>query len=154
MIEGTSDKVQHNENKGLNWLKEAVKKGHILSIEYKTYWDIRFERRPNLEKIKENLERVIEDTKSPKACNTLAELNHASAGNNNPAALAHLTPEAKEAAEKAKVLAAKYYLTSSEGGDIVGSHWLGVFYHEGFGVNKNVTKAVELLEKAAKEGNG
>jgi len=28
MIEGTSDKVQHNENKGLNWLKEAVKKGH------------------------------------------------------------------------------------------------------------------------------
>ena len=72
------------------------------SIEYKTYWDIRFERRPNLEKIKASLEQVIADNKSPKACNTLAELNHASAGNNNPAASAHLTPEAKEAAEKAK----------------------------------------------------
>lgn len=56
MIEGTSDKVQHNENKGLNWLKEAVKRGHIPSIEYKTYWDIRFDRRPNLEKIKSSLE--------------------------------------------------------------------------------------------------
>jgi len=30
-------------------------------------------------------------------------LNHASAGTNDPAALAHLTPEAKVAAEKAKV---------------------------------------------------
>jgi TPR repeat protein len=126
----------------------------VPSIEYKTYWDIRFERRPNLEKIKASLEQVIADNKSPKACNTLAELNHASAGNNNPAALAHLTPEAKEAAEKAKVLAAKYYATSAESGDIVGKHWLGVFYHEGFGVNKNVTKAIELLEEAANEGNG
>lgn len=26
MIEGTSDKVEHNENKGLNWMKEACKK--------------------------------------------------------------------------------------------------------------------------------
>jgi TPR repeat protein len=154
MIEGTSDKVQHNENKGLNWLKEAVKKGHTASIEYKTYWDIRFERRPNLEKIQANLQQVIDENKSPKACNTLAELNHASAGNNDPAALAHLTPEAKEAAEKAKVAAAKYYLTSAEQGDIVGKHWLGVFYHEGFGVNKNLDKAIELLEAAAKEGNG
>jgi TPR repeat protein len=81
-------------------------------------------------------------------------LNHASAGDNNPAALAHLTPEAREASDKAKVLAAKYYLTSSEGGDIVGSHWLGVFYHEGYGVNKNLDKAVELLSVAAKQGNG
>jgi hypothetical protein len=41
-------------------------------------------------------------------------LNHASAGTNDPSALVHLTPEAKEAAEKAKVAAAKYYLTSAE----------------------------------------
>ena len=44
MIEGTSDVVQHNENKGLNWIKEACKKQHLPSIEYKTYWDIRFDR--------------------------------------------------------------------------------------------------------------
>jgi len=68
-------------NKGLNWLKEAVKKGHSLSIEYKTYWDIRFERKPNLEKIVESLERVIEERKSSRACNTMAELKHAAAGN-------------------------------------------------------------------------
>lgn len=135
-------------------MKEAIKKGHILSIEYKTYWDIRFDRRPNLDKIRDNLRRVIEETNSPKACNTLAELNHAAAGNNDPAALAHLSPEAKEAAEQAKVNAAKFYLTSSDGGDIVGKHWLGVFYHEGFGVNKNVGKAIDLLNEAAKQGNG
>lgn len=57
-----------------------------------------------------NLEQVIEENKSTKACNTLAELKHASAGNNDPAALAHLTPEAKAASELAKVAAAKYYL--------------------------------------------
>jgi len=83
----------------------------------------------------------------------LAELNHASAGNSS-ANLAHLTPEAKEAAEKAKVLAAKYYMTSAEQGDIVGQHWLGVFYHEGFGVTKNITKAIEYLTKSADAGNG
>lgn len=44
MIEGISDKIAKNENKGLNWLKEAVKKGHMPSLEYKTYWDIRFDR--------------------------------------------------------------------------------------------------------------
>lgn len=68
----------------------------MLSIEYKTYWDIRFERRPNLEKIKDDLQKVIDECKSSKACNTLAELNHAAAGN-DPAAYAQLTPEAKEA---------------------------------------------------------
>ena len=59
MIEGTSDIVSKNENKGLNWLKEAVKKGHLPSIEYKTYWDIRFDRQPKLEKIKANLENAV-----------------------------------------------------------------------------------------------
>ena len=36
----------------------------------------------------------------------------------------------------------------------MGKHWLGVFYHEGFGVNKNVSKAVEFLTEAANQGNG
>ena len=44
MLEGTSDKIPKNENKGLNWLKEAAKKGSLPAIEYKTYWDIRFDR--------------------------------------------------------------------------------------------------------------
>jgi len=80
MIEGSSDKVSKNENKGLNWLKEAIKKGHLPSLEYKTYWDIRFDRQPKLPQIKENLEKIIEKNKSSRACNVLAELNHASAG--------------------------------------------------------------------------
>ena len=46
MIEGTSDKVAKNENKGLNWLKEAVKAGHTDAFEYKTYWEIRFDKSP------------------------------------------------------------------------------------------------------------
>jgi len=72
--------VPKNENKGLNWLKEALKKGHLPSLEYKTYWDIRFDRSPKLGAIKENLAKIIETNKSPRACNVLAELNHASAG--------------------------------------------------------------------------
>lgn len=60
MIEGSSDKVPHNENKGLNWIKEAAKKGSSEAMEYKTYWDIRFDRSPNLQKITENLNKIIE----------------------------------------------------------------------------------------------
>lgn len=150
MIEGSSDKVPKNENKGLNWLKDAIKMGNIDALEYKTYWDIRFDRTPKLDKIVENLEKVVAANKSARACNTLAELNHASASG----ATAQLTDEHKAAAvEKAK-LAAKYYMTSSEQDDVIGTHWMGVFYHEGFGVTKNVEKAVEYLAKAASAGNG
>jgi TPR repeat protein len=31
---------------------------------------------------------------------------------------------------------------------------MGIFYHMGFGVSKNVDKAIEYLNKSAKEGNG
>ena len=65
-----------------------------------------------------------------------------------------MTPELKAAADEKSKLAAKYYMTSSESGDIIGSHWIGVFYHEGFGVAKNVKKAIEYLTKAAAAGNG
>ena len=44
LCDGSSEKIQKNENKGLNWLKEAVKKNHIGALEYRTYWDIRFAR--------------------------------------------------------------------------------------------------------------
>jgi len=68
-----------NENKGINWMREATKRGHQGALEYKTYWDIRFDRAPKLDKIVENLEKIVEMNKSTRACNTLAELNHASA---------------------------------------------------------------------------
>lgn len=45
-------------------------------------------------------------------------------------------------------------MTSSEQGDVIGTHWMGVFYHEGFGLNKNLDKAIEYLTKAADAGNG
>jgi TPR repeat protein len=78
MVDGTSSKVPQNENKGLNWLKESSKAGHLGSIEYKTYHDIRFDRKPNIEKITASLNTIIEkSTNSARACNTLGEFNHA-----------------------------------------------------------------------------
>jgi len=150
MIEATSDKVPKNENKGLNWLKEAVKRGHMQALEYKTYWDIRFDKQPKLQSIKDNLQKIIDANKSCRACNTLAELNHASAGSD----LAKQNPELEEVARQNKDNAAKFYMTSAEQGDVIGTHWIGVFYHEGFGVAKNIDKAIEYLTKAAEMGNG
>lgn len=43
-LEGSSDKIKKNEKKGINWLKEAVKNNHSLALEYKTYYDIRFDK--------------------------------------------------------------------------------------------------------------
>lgn len=42
---------------------------------------------------------------------------------------------------------------SAEQGDVIGMHWIGVFYHEGFGVTKDIAKAIEYLSKAAAIGN-
>ena len=42
-IEGTSpEAVPRNEKKGINWIKTAVKNGHLPAIEFKVYYDIRF----------------------------------------------------------------------------------------------------------------
>jgi TPR repeat protein len=43
---------------------------------------------------------------------------------------------------------------SADQGCQIGIHWVGVFYHLGFGVSKNLEKAIEYLSKSAKEGNG
>lgn len=43
---------------------------------------------------------------------------------------------------------------SADQGDSIGNHWIGVFYHEGFGVTKNLDKAVEYLTKGVATGNG
>jgi len=51
-IEGSfPNLVPRNEKKGLNWIKEAEKHGHLPALEYKTYYDIRFEKHPSIEKI-------------------------------------------------------------------------------------------------------
>lgn len=75
LLEGVSEKVKKNEKKGINWIKEAAKNGHMGALEYKTYWEIRFDRQPNMKKLLANLETVVEKTKSARACNTLAEFN-------------------------------------------------------------------------------
>jgi hypothetical protein len=58
MIDGTSDLVPMNETKGLYWLQEAAKRNHLGAIEAKTYWEIRFEKSPNIDEIVRNLEKV------------------------------------------------------------------------------------------------
>jgi len=55
--------------------------------------------------------------------------------------------------EEKAALSAKYYMMSAEQGDVIGMHWIGVFYHEGFGVSKDISKAIEFLIKAAEAGN-
>ena len=119
LIEGSfPDKVPRNETKGINWIKEAVKNGHLPALEYKTYFDIRFERHPSIEKIIASLEKCASETRSPRACATLAEFCHA---------------KQEEPENRAK--AAKYYMTAAEEGCVVGIHWMGVYYMEGFGVS-------------------
>ncbi len=39
-----------------NWIKEAANRDHMPTVEYKTYYDIRFEKHPNPKKIIELLE--------------------------------------------------------------------------------------------------
>jgi TPR repeat protein len=102
MIEGSfPDRVARNETKGLNFIKTAEKHGHLPALEFKTFYDIRFEKQPSLEKIIRNLETVVEKTKSHRACNTLAEFYHAKFGK-----------DPKE--EGNKEAAAKYYAISAE----------------------------------------
>jgi len=44
-------------------------------------------------------------------------------------------------------------MMSAEQEDVIGMHWIGVFYQEGFGVTKDTSKALEFLLKAAERGN-
>ena len=138
MIEGGfPDRVARNEKKGLNWIKEAEKQGHLPALEYKTYYDIRFEKHPSVEKILAGLERCAKESKSARACCTLAEFQ---------------SGQAKEEGRKEK--AAAYYKLAADEGCIVGIHWMGVYYMEGFGVAQDLDKSEKLLLEAAKAGNG
>lgn len=150
-LEGCSDKVPLNDKKGLNWLKEAVAADCLPALEYKTYYDIKFDRAPKMEKIIANLERIVTASNSCLANNVLGELNHSLAS----AALGQKTTDAKVAQQAAEnaVNAAKYYLASAEQGNVIGMHFMGVFYSHAFGVAKNTEKAVAYLTKAAAEGH-
>lgn len=136
MIEGSfPDRIAPNQTKGLNYIKTAEKNNHLPALEYKTFYDIRFEKNPSLEKILRNLEQVAEKTGSHKACNTLAEFYHAKFGK-----------DPKE--EGNRESAARFYARSQEAGCICGAHWLGVYYMEGFGVVQDLNKAESLLLSA------
>ncbi|TNV72802.1 hypothetical protein FGO68_gene17252 [Halteria grandinella] len=106
-------------------------------MEYKAYHDIRYDKQPNMKKLFQNLETVIEKSRSTRACNMLAEFN-----------------QVQDKKEGSQSEAAKYYQISAEQGDMLGVHWMGVFYHLAFGVGKDIPKAIEYLKRAAKEGNG
>lgn len=75
LLEGISDKIKRNEVKGMNWIKEAVKNNHLDALEYKTFFDVRYDAQPKINKIFKNLEIIIEKTKSMKCCNMLGEFN-------------------------------------------------------------------------------
>ena len=75
-IEGTDpERVKQNETKGANWLREAAADDHIDSQEYLAYYDIRFEKIPNIKRIMGYLESVVEKKDSPRALTTLAEFH-------------------------------------------------------------------------------
>ncbi len=137
LLEGSSDKIKKNEKKGINWIKEAIKNNHLEALEYKTYFDIRFDKQPNMKKILKNLETVVEKSKSSRSCNTLAEF--------------YQVQDKKEGSQQE---AAKYYSMSAEQGCQIGIHWMGVFYQQAFGVSKNIDKAIDFLTRSAKLGNG
>jgi hypothetical protein len=73
-----------------------------------------------------SLESVIEETKSTRVCNALAQLHHAAACDKNI--------EDKSIIEDKEKESAKFYLISADQDDAIGCHWIGVFYQEGYGI--------------------
>lgn len=99
LIEGTSNKVPKNAKKGFNWVKEAGKNGHLGALEYRVYYEIRYDKQPNMKKLLKNLETVIDKTKSTRALNMLGEFY-----------------QIQDKKEDSKEMAAKFYSLSAEQG--------------------------------------
>jgi TPR repeat protein len=114
-----------------------VLNAHLPAIEYKTYFDIRFDPHLNIQSIISSLENCVGTTKSCRACCTLGEFCAAQ-------------PDIDGNKERACM----YYAQAAEQGDVVGNHWMGIYYMEGFGVKKDLNKAEAHLLKAHKAGNG
>jgi hypothetical protein len=136
-LEGTDpEKVAKNDKKGLTWLREAAGDDHTDSQEYLAYYDIRFEDVPNIRRIMGYLESVIEKKDSTRALTTLAEF---------------YINQKKE--KKSVERGFELYKKSAELGDLVANYWVGVLYHRGQGVDKDVKTAIKYLETAREKGN-
>ena len=136
-IEGTDpERVKKNETKGANWLREAAADDHIDSQEYLAYYDIRFEKIPNIKRIMGYLESVVEKKDSPRALTTLAEF--------------HVNQKKDLKSVKRGF---ELYKKSAELGDLIANYWVGVLYHRGLGVDKDLTESIRYLERAVELGN-
>ena len=136
-IEGNDlEKVKKNEKKGVSWLREAATSDHIDSQEYLAYYDIRFEKVPNVKRIMAYLEAVVDKKDSTRALTTLAEF------------LLNQRNE-KKSIERGFEL----YKKAADLGDLVACYWVGVLCHRGQGVDKDVKTGVKYLEKARSLGN-
>lgn len=136
-IEGSDlERVKKNEKKGVSWLREAASNDHTDSQEYLAYYDIRFEKVPNLKRIMAYLEAVIEKKDSTRALTTLAEF---------------LLNQRKE--PKAVSRGFELYKKAADLGDLIAGYWVGVLYHRGQGTEKDVKTAIGYLEKSRESGN-
>lgn len=136
-IEGNDpEKVKKNDKKGMTWLREAAGNDHIDSQEYLAYYDIRFEKVPNIRRIMAYLEAVVEKKESTRALTTLAEF---------------YINQRKE--RRAVQRGFELYKKSADLGDLIANYWVGVLLHRGQGVDKDVKEAIKYLEKASELGN-
>lgn len=136
-IEGDEpERIKKNEKKGLNWLREAAGNDHVDSQEYLAYYDIRFEKVPNIKRIMGYLEAVIAKKDSSRALTTLAEF---------------YINQKKD--YRAVSRGFELYKKSAELGDVIANYWVGVLLHRGQGVEKDVREAIKYLEKAVELGN-
>lgn len=136
-IEGTDPKrVKKNDKRGITWLREAANDGHVDSMEYLAYYDIRFEKVPNIRRIMGYLEGVIEKKESPRALTTLAEF---------------YINQKKE--KKQVERGFELYKKAADLGDLISCYWVGVLRHRGQGADKDMSESIKYLNKGVELGN-
>jgi TPR repeat protein len=136
-VEGNDpERVKKNDKKGITWLREAAGNDHLDSQEYLAYYDIRFEKVPNIRRIMAYLEAVVEKKESTRALTTLAEF---------------YINQRKE--RRSVERGFELYKKSAELGDLIANYWVGVLLHRGQGVEKEVKEGIKYLEKASELGN-
>jgi hypothetical protein len=109
-----------------------------LSVNSLAYYDIRYEKIPNVKRIIGYLEEVMKSNKENKAraATTLAEFYLA-----------------QNAVEGNASKAFDHYKMAADQGCLVGLHWTGSCYRYEHGTLKNVSASIPYFEKAAKLGN-
>jgi len=123
-----------NEKKGLTWLKENAKNGHLKSEEYLTYYDMKFNPHFNMKKIIATLEKAAPLPHSPQAATTLGELYYMQAKKK---------PELLETSLKYYEMAAKFDCG-------YGQYWVG--YLNALHLKKHDI-AFNYFTKSHKKGN-